>query len=119
MERIPNASQTESLEALRSAVRKSETALAAMSRKGAGLTLVDKRLRALRIGLAALEEDWQGTPYAYGREELADARQTLSGLIPSVQESFEKAKAGSPQKTLLRRRIEALNAAVRKLDERT
>ncbi|GGO08375.1 hypothetical protein [Saccharibacillus kuerlensis] len=110
--------QLESLEALRSAVRKSEAALEGMSRKGASLTLIEKRLRGLRIGLAVLEETWNGTVCPYGQEEMKEAREMLKSLLPSVESSLAKSKAGSPQRTLIERRMTALKLAVDGIDQR-
>ena len=54
MEVLTEAEKVESLKSFRSTIRKSENALSSMTDKGANTTLVEKRLKALRIGLAVL-----------------------------------------------------------------
>jgi len=111
------ATRRESLEALASSVRKSEAALAGMRRRGANTTLVRRRLRALTVGLAALERAWQGVPYPYTPADLAEARDILAGLLPSIERICARSGEGSRQRTLLERRIAAMRLAIRALDE--
>jgi hypothetical protein len=109
--------KTESIEAFQSAIRKSENALESMSHKGSNTTLIKKRLHALTVGLAVLESYWDQMPCDYNREELAEARNVLIGLLPSLQKMLEKAKAASSQNTLIERRIKAFEMAVAAIDE--
>ena len=90
-----------------------------MAAKGANTTLVEKRLKALRIGLAVLEQVWDGKPHPYTHEDLAEARILLAGLLPSIEGIRAKSKPGSPQKTLLERRIKSLELALQEMDDST
>jgi hypothetical protein len=117
MENISNADKLESIKSFQSTIKKTEKALAQMTEKGANTTLIKKRLNALNIGLAMLEFVWDQKPLPYSREELADARKVLTGLFPSIKDIFGKSKAGSPQWTLLERRIKSLELAVQAIDD--
>lgn len=117
MQSVSNEIKTESIKAFQSAIRKSENALESMAQKGSNTTLIKKRLHALQVGLAVLESNWDQRPCNYNREELAEARNVLIGLLPSLQKMLEKAKAGSPQKTLIERRIKAFEMAVAAIEE--
>lgn len=116
MEKVSDADKLESIKSLQSTIRKSEKALAQMTRKGANTTLVEKRLKALSIGLAVLEYVWYQRPHHYTREELAEARNILIGLFPSIEDIYARSKEGSPQRTLLERRIRAFELAVQAID---
>lgn len=117
MDHISNAEKAESITSLDSTIRKCENALAQMTQKGANTTLLTKRLNALYIGLALLENIWNEKPHQYSREEIAEARKILTGLFPAIQNIYAKSKAGSPQRTLLERRIKSLERAVQAIDD--
>lgn len=117
MENVSYADQLESIKSFQSTIRKCENALAQMTQKGANTALIMKRLKALYIGLAMLENAWNQQPHQYSREDIAEARNVLMGLFPSIEHSFAKSKAGSPQRTLLTRRIKALELAVQAMDD--
>lgn len=91
--------------------------MAQMAQKGASTTLIARRLHALRVGFAVLENAWDQKPHHYTREDLAQAREVLVGLGPSIQNVYARSGARSPQRTLLERRINALELAVRAIDE--
>lgn len=116
MEHVSDVIKLESIKAFQSAIRKSEKALAQMTQKGSNTTLIKKRLQALKIGLAMLENVWNQIPHHYTQEDLADARNVLTGLLPSIESIYAKSKAGSPQRTLLERRIKALDLAVQAIE---
>lgn len=116
MEQMSPAEQMESIESLQSTIRKMEKALAQMRQKGANTTLIEKRLKATHIALALLEQVWQQKPHAYTEEAVWAARDVLVGLLPSIESSYASAKMGSAQKTLLERRIRALDLAVQAID---
>lgn len=116
MEDVPQTTRSESLAALRSAIVKTEKALAGMASNGASTVLVARRLQALRVGLAVLEDAWRGWPSPYSSEDLAEARGVLSGLLPSVEAICARSKPGTPQRTLLERRIRALNLALQAIE---
>ena len=98
-----------SIASLESAIRKTRKALLQMSRKGANTLLVEKRLKALEIGLAALEG--KNAP-----ENPVEARGILEGLLPSMMEIRGRMKSGSAQETLLNRRIQAIETAMELLE---
>ncbi|MGE5417461.1 MAG: hypothetical protein ACM3UZ_12060 [Acidobacteriota bacterium] len=117
MENVSSENKLESIKSLQSTISKSEKALAKMTEKGANTTLIKKRLKALHIGLAVLENVWNQRPHHYTPEDLAEVRNVLAGLLPSIEDIYAKSKAGSPQRTLLERRIKALELAVQAIDD--
>ncbi|WP_445667474.1 hypothetical protein [Paenibacillus sp. FSL H8-0034] len=102
---------------LQSTISKLENALSQMTQNGTNTTLVKKRLQAVNIGLATLEHVWNQKPHHYTQEDLAEARYVITGLFPSIENSYVKSKAGSPQRTLLKRRIKALELAIQAIDD--
>lgn len=117
MENVSNVNKVESIKSFQSAIRKSEEALSQMTQKGAHTTLLKKRLKALHIGLEMLEDVWNQRPHHYTQEELVETRHVLTGLFPSIENIYAKSKAGSPQRTLLERRMKALELAVQAIDD--
>ncbi|RAW13453.1 hypothetical protein DC345_19045 [Paenibacillus taichungensis] len=117
MENVSEEDKLQSIHAFQSTIRKSENALTNLTQKGNNTTLLKKRLNALYIGLSMLETAWNQKAHHYTKEELAEARNVLSGLFPSLENSYSKSKTGSPQKTLLRRRIKAFELAVQVMDD--
>ncbi|KGP78731.1 MULTISPECIES: hypothetical protein [unclassified Paenibacillus] len=117
MENVSDEEKLESIQAFQSTIRKSENALTSLTQKGNNTTLLKKRLNALYIGLAMLEKAWNQTPHQYTKEEIAEAQHVLTGLFPSLLNMYSKSKAGSPQKTLLKRRMKAFERAVRAMDD--
>jgi len=117
MENVTNVEKLESIKSLQSTISKLENALSQMIEKGANTTLVKKRLKAVCIGLAMLENVWNQRPHHYTQEDLAVASNVLAGLLPSIENIYMKSKVGSPQRTLLERRIKALELAVQAIDD--
>lgn len=117
METVTNVEKLESIKSLQSTIDKLENAFSRMTQKGANTTLVKKRLKAVRIGLAILENVWEQKPYNYAKEDILEARNVINGLFPSMENSYAKTKDGSPQETLLKRRIKALELAVKAIDD--
>ncbi|ALX48276.1 hypothetical protein [Lentibacillus amyloliquefaciens] len=117
MEKVSDVNKMESIKSLQSTISKFESALSQMTQKGANTTLVKKRLKAVSVGLAMLESVWNQRSHHYTQEELAGARTILIGLFPSIENSYAKSKAGSPQRTLLERRIKSLELAVQAIDD--
>ncbi|MBG9453864.1 hypothetical protein ABE61_07185 [Lysinibacillus sphaericus] len=117
MENVTNVEKLESIKSLQSTISKLEKALSQMTEKGANTTLVKKRLKAVCVGLAMLENVWNQSPHHYNQEDLAIARNVLAGLLPSIENIYMKSKVGSPQRTLLERRIKALELAVQVIDD--
>ncbi|MDX8367166.1 hypothetical protein [Cytobacillus sp. IB215665] len=116
MENVSNIDKLESIKSLQSTINKLENALSQMTLKGANTTLVKKRLRAVCIGLALLENVWYQRPHHYTQIDLVEANDVLASLFPSIKNSYAKSKAGSPQRTLLERRIKALELAVQAIE---
>ncbi|MCR2805834.1 hypothetical protein [Paenibacillus soyae] len=116
MENVSIEDRSESINSLQSTVRKLENALSQMTQNGSSTTLVKKRLKAVSIGLSMLEHVWNKKPHQFTKEELAEARDTITRLFPSIENSYAKSKAGSPQKTLLERRMRALELAIQAID---
>ena len=116
MENVSKIDKLESIKSLQSTIRKLENALSQMTQKGSNTTLVKKRLKAASIGLAMLESIWNQETHHYTQEDLADARNVLIGLLPSIEKIYVKSKLGSPQRTLLERRIKSLELSIQAID---
>ncbi|MFX3634296.1 MAG: hypothetical protein ACE3L7_23015 [Candidatus Pristimantibacillus sp.] len=117
IKQITELDKLESIKSLQSTISKLENALSQMTQNGTNTTLVKKRLKAVYIGLATLENVWNQKPHHYTQEDLAAARNVITGLFPSIENSYVKSTAGSPQRTLLERRIKALELAVQAIDD--
>lgn len=117
MENISNEDKSESLKAFQSTIRKCENALAKMTKNEANTTLLEKRLTALNIGLAMLEAAWHLRTHRYTEADITEARHVMTGLFPSLEKINAKLKAGSPQKTLIERRIKAFQLAIQAMDD--
>lgn len=116
VENVSDEDKGISVKSLQSTIRKLEKALSQMTQKGANTTLVKKRLKAVSIGLAVLENVWYQKPHSYTQDDLAEARNVLAGLLPSIEKIDVKSKVGSPQKTLIERRMKALELAIQAID---
>lgn len=117
MEHVSDEVKQESIISFQSTINKCENALAQMTEKGANTTLIKKRLHALYIGLAILNHVWDQKTHSFAREDLTEARHILTGLFPSLERAYAKLKAGSPQRTLLERRMKSLDLAVQAIDD--
>lgn len=117
MENVSNVDKLESINSLQSTIRKLENAFAQMTQKGANTTLVKKRLKAACVGLAVLENVLNQRPHHYTVEELSEARNVLTGLLPSIEKAYVKLKDRSSQRTLLERRIKSLELAIQAIDD--
>ena len=118
MDNVSDLDKMELIKSFQSTIRKLESSLDTMTKKGANTTLVKKRLKASCIGLAILENVWNQRPHQYTSKDLVEARNVLAGLLPSVENSYAKLKAdSSPQRTPLERRIKSFELAVQGIDE--
>ena len=115
MKNVSNIDKVESIKSLQSTISKLENALSQMTQKGSNTTLV-KRLKATSIGLAMLESVWKQETHHYTQEDLAEARNVLIGLLPSIEKIYVKSNLGSPQRTLLERRIKSLELSIQAID---
>lgn len=116
MEGVTSTERQEAIASIQSTIRKLEKALAQMRQKEAHITLVEKRLKAVCISLAVLENLWEQNPYAYTAQDLVETRAVLMGLLPSIESSYTKSKEGSPQRTLLERRLKSLKLGVQGIE---
>lgn len=117
MECVHEKEREESLRAVRSAVGKTRKALAKMNPDRSSSRLAAGRLRALSSGLEGLECVWNGEAFQGNREEIIRDREVLANLIPSIREIGKRFPEGSPQHTLIRRRVRALELAIQALTE--
>ena len=100
MEYVSTLNKLESIKSLQSTISKLENALSQMTQKGSNTTLVKKRLKAIYVGLAILDNFWNEKPHHYTLKDLSEARNVLSVLLPSIETSYDQSKARSPQRTL-------------------
>lgn len=96
-----------------STIKKLEKTILTLQGKGASTALAERRLRAYRLGFAVLFADAS----SYSIDELKEGNAVLSDLIPSLERSYAKLAQGSPQRTLLERRISSMRVAIRAIDE--
>jgi hypothetical protein len=114
---ISRSALTVSKKTLQSAVGKSKRALAQMTQKGANTSLLEKRLKALSISLVVLENEGKHLSTLFSHSELAETRSMLINLLISIERLYEKSKSESSQKTLLEKRILAMNLVIQMIDE--
>jgi len=114
---ISEQEKIESIHSYQSTIRKMEKSLAGMQKKESDTKLIRRRLEAVKIGLAALEYAWFGKAHGHQIEEMTEAREVLFGLLPSLDSAYLKGKEGSPQRTLLTRRILSLKQSIEIIDE--
>ena len=117
MEPATDTERKHSIASLVSSIRKLEKTLTTIEQKGFSTTVVSKRLKALRIGLAALQAVWENQAYPYSGQETVDAKEILASLFPSLHAMAVKFKPGSSQATLLARRVRSLELALQALGE--
>lgn len=117
MEQLSQSEKAEAIKSLQSTIHKSQNALAKMTNEGASTTLITKRLKAHAVGLAILKYVWNQQPHHYSQDDIAEAHRTLTDLIPTIETSRAKIKPNSAQRTLLDRRIRALQLAVQALNK--
>jgi hypothetical protein len=109
---VSSVEKSESIKSFKSAISKSEKALARMIQTGANTTMLKNRLQALHVGLAQLEFLWDQKPHQYTQLEIDESRRVLTDLIPGMEKIYDKLKSPSPQRTLLARRIKAIKLAL-------
>jgi len=107
----------QAIRSLQSSIRKLEKSLMSVEQKNASAKVVAMRLKALRIGLAALQAVWENQAYPYSGQETVDAKEILASLFPSLHAMAVKFKPGSSQATLLARRVRSLELALQALGE--
>ncbi|MEI2666269.1 hypothetical protein [Rossellomorea sp. LJF3] len=117
MEQVTPEEQQQLIEAFRSIIRKSENALARMKPGTPQTNLLEKRLKAARIGEEVLHACWEGKELVVSKDELLMAKEVLKGLLLMLPSFLEKTKPGSGQRTYIERRIKAFQIVVSYLDE--
>ncbi|RXZ01481.1 hypothetical protein [Fictibacillus sp. S7] len=117
MKTVSKEIQTLSIKSLQSTLRKLENAYKSMTENNSNTTLVEKRRDAVKVGFDCLENAWHGTKFLYDEGTILSAKQILQDLLPSIQKQYEKAKEGSAQKTIIERRIRAIDLAIEALED--
>lgn len=107
----------DSMKAILSAIGKSERALIQMSQKGANTSLLSKRLKALSISLDVLKSKGKPLSALYSNNDLIETRSILTKLLIPIERIYNECKIVSPQRTLLERRIKAINLVIQMIDE--
>lgn len=115
---VSQETQKLSIKSLESTIHKLTTAYNRMTKQGSNTALVLKRLTAVKIGLESLKGIWNGEEFCYNEDTILTSIEVLQGIIPSIEKQIEKAKEGSPQKTLNERRLTALKLAIQSLENR-
>ncbi len=116
MKAIRPESQKLLIQSMQSTLNKLENGFKRMTEKEANTSLIKKRRDAVKIALESLEHAWNGTEFSYETSDILEARTVIAGILPSVKKQYQNAKEGSPQKTLLERRIASIEAAIEALD---
>ncbi|MBN8191879.1 hypothetical protein JI667_06930 [Bacillus sp. NTK074B] len=101
MGKLTQKEQQQSIEAFQSVIRKSENAFASMKSGSAQTKLLEKRLKAARIGESLLTARREGKELDVNQEELLEAKQILDGLLLMLPRFLEKTKPGSGQRTYI------------------
>ncbi|MFD1884851.1 hypothetical protein [Paenibacillus wenxiniae] len=86
--------------------------------RGSSITLIEKRLHAVKIGLDSVKQIWREEQFDYDQANIRMSKKVLESILPSSEQQLIKARAGSPQKTLNERRFTALQLAIESLAER-
>jgi uncharacterized protein YukE len=111
--------QRQSIKAFQSVIRKSKNALQNMVEKGANTSVIEKRLHAFIVSLDILEHTWNGKEdQHYDSLEISEVRQVILNLLPSIERMMGKSATGTPQYTLLERRIRAFQLAVQAMEQK-
>lgn len=118
MKPVSEEIQVMSIKSLESTYDKLSNAYKSMVEKGSNTTLVEKRLNAVKVGLASLNDAWYGGAFNYDKEIILTSKSVLQDVMPSIEKQLVKAKEGSAQKTLIERRLTALELAIELLEAR-
>ncbi|WP_313798874.1 hypothetical protein [Cytobacillus sp.] len=112
MESLTAEEKQQSIEAFKSIIRKSEKALSHMKTNAPQTKLLEKRMKAARIGIDTLLARWEGKKLGVSKTDLIEAKKELENLLLTLPSFLEKSKAGSGQRTYITRRIHAFKVAV-------
>ncbi|MCE3202034.1 hypothetical protein [Paenibacillus sonchi] len=117
MENLTAEEKQQSVEAFKSIIRKSETALSHMKKDAPQTRLLEKRMKAARIGAETLLARWEGRKLDVCKTDLIEAKKELASLLLTLPSFLKKSKEGSGQRTYITRRIEAIKVAVFYMDD--
>ncbi|WP_341356735.1 hypothetical protein [Rossellomorea sp. y25] len=117
MENMTAEEKQHTIEAFLSIIRKSENALSHMKPDAPQTKLLEKRLKAARIGTDVLHARWEGKDLDVSKEDMIETKGVLEGLLLTLPSFLEKLKPGSGQRTYIERRIKAFQIAVSYLND--
>jgi len=117
MENLTAEEKQQSVEAFKSIIRKSEKALTHMKTDAPQTRLLEKRMKAARIGVDTLLARWEGQELDVSKTDLIEAKKELEGLLLTLPSFLKKQKEGSGQRTYITRRIKACKVAVFYMDD--
>lgn len=112
MENLTAEEKEQSVEALKSIIRKSEKALSHMKADAPQTRLLGMRMKAARIGVETLLACWEGRELDGCKTDLIKATKELESLLLILPSFLKRSKEGSGQRTYITRRIKALKVAV-------
>ncbi|MDR4315934.1 group-specific protein [Niallia circulans] len=118
MRNISQEIQDLSIKSLESTLNKLSNAYNSMTEKGANTTIVKKRRNSIKIGLESLKDAWGRGDFLYDKENILASKDILQGIMPSIEKQIAKAKEGSSQETLNKRRLAAIKLAIESLENR-
>lgn len=112
MENVTDEEKQQSIEAFHSIIRKSEKALSHMKGDSPQTKQLEKRMKAVQIGLNMLNSRWNGLEWDVSETDVREAKKELENLLLTLPSFLKKLKEGSGQRTYITRRIKALEIAI-------
>ena len=112
MDHVTAEEKQQLIEAFNSIIRKSEKALSHMKENSSQTKQLEKRMKAVRIGLKTLTSRWDGLEWDVCLTDALEAKKELESLLHTLPSFLKKLKEGSGQRTYMERRIKALNLAI-------
>jgi hypothetical protein len=114
MDKYTKEELLEAVRAITSMINKSEKALQKLKEGTWQHKMTVQSIKASYIAITLLnrelgEDEAEGSKSTYTQEELACAIETLKAIIEKVEKISPKFEEGTPQYTLAKRRINALN----------
>lgn len=106
------------VKALESTLHKLNRSLVNNREQGSSTTLLRKRLLAVHVGLASLENDWFTQDFMCDEATIEASLDTLRRIASAVERQTTSAHRRSSQETLLDRRGAALALAIQSLSKR-
>jgi predicted trehalose synthase len=106
------------MKSLASTLHKLKRSLESMQDQGSSTTLVRKRLLAVHVGLASLENDWFTQDFMFDEATIEASLETLKRIASAVEKQRTSAPRHSSQETLMDRRGAALELAIQSLSKR-